>query len=174
MKGPFDHTIFYMGLSSDTKPTVGILIGSEFFETDTSLWFIFDGTSWNKKIIAEGGLVREFVEATSGALSGGTGTITLGIASGSRILSIQLRVDTAVTASGGGTTWTAAYVNTPTTAICSGQLFAKNTVYSAIHAAYEKATGTVSITLTPNAGAFTAGVIRAVVLYEAMENLGTI
>jgi len=117
-----------------------------------------------------GGIRRTLVEATSGALSGATGSIAVNVPSGARIHGIQLRVDTAIT-SDTGVSWSAAYVNTPTTAICSGQAFAKNTKFDAVHPAYEVATGTVTITVAPNAGNFTAGVIRAVVYYEDLVAL---
>ncbi len=37
----------YQGLSTDTKTTAGIKIGSTWYELDTSKTFIFDGSSWN-------------------------------------------------------------------------------------------------------------------------------
>ena len=37
----------YIGLSSDTKPTSNITVGSTFFETDTSNVYIFNGTAWS-------------------------------------------------------------------------------------------------------------------------------
>lgn len=115
-----------------------------------------------------GGMTARVAEATTGALSGASGTITLNILAGSRILGVQLRVDTLIT-SAAGVSWTAVYTNTPTAAITSGQAFTKNTKFNAIHPAYEITTGTVAITITPNAGTFTAGVIRAVVYYEALD-----
>lgn len=119
-----------------------------------------------------GGLVTKVVTATTGALSGASGTITLGIPAGCRIKAVQLRVDTAITfADAGDNTWTAAYTNTPTTAICSGKAKAKDTVYNALHAAYEITTGTVAISITPSTSTFTAGVIRAVVYYETLNAL---
>jgi hypothetical protein len=117
-----------------------------------------------------GGYSRALAEATSGALSGASGSIAVNVPSGSRILGVQLRVDTAIT-SGAGASWSAVYVNTPTTAICSGQAFSKNTKFNAIHPAYEITTGTVTITVTPNTGTFTAGVVRAVVYYESISTL---
>jgi len=38
----------YIGLSTDTKPTDNIKIGSRFLETDTDKKFIFNGTSWDE------------------------------------------------------------------------------------------------------------------------------
>jgi hypothetical protein len=82
-------------------------------------------------------------------------------------------VDTAITADT-GVSWAAAYVNTPTTAICSGQAFTQNTKFNAVHPAYEVTTGTVTITITPNAGTFTAGVVRAIVYYEALDQMSSL
>lgn len=123
--------------------------------------------------------VRPPTEATGGGfvtrvangsvtLSGASGTITLSpvIPTGSRIRSIQLRVNTAITSGDGATTWTAAYTNTPTTAIGSGYAFTKNTKPYIIHAAHEKTTDAVAITVTPNSGTFSAGVVEAFVYYE--------
>lgn len=120
-----------------------------------------------------GGFVRKVAEATSGALSGATGSIAVNVPSGARILGIQLRVDTLVT-SDIGTSWSAIYVNTPTTAICALQALAANTKFNAVHPAYEITTGTVTITLAPNAGTFTAGVIRAIVYYEAIDAMASL
>ena len=116
---------------------------------------------------SSGGLQRYLAEATTGALSGASGTITLNVPTGARLLGVQLRVDTAI-ASGAGSSWSAVYTNTPTTEICSGQAFTRQTKFGALHPAYEIATGTVAITITPNTGTFTAGVVRAIVYYEAL------
>ncbi len=121
-----------------------------------------------------GGLVRKFAEATSSALSGATGSIAVNVPVSTRILGIQLRVDTAVTFTEDGATWTAAYVNTPTTAICSGQNPAANTKFNAIHPAYELTTDTVTITLTPNDHEFAGGVIRAIVYYETFDAMASL
>jgi hypothetical protein len=118
-----------------------------------------------------GGMSRRVAETTSGALSGSSGSIAVNVPSGARILGVQLRVDTTVTFGGGGATWTAVYVNTPTTAICSGQNPASGTKFNAIHPAYEITTDTVTITLTPDTGTFSGGVIRAVVYYEMEDPL---
>lgn len=119
-----------------------------------------------------GGLSRRLSEKTV-TLAGATGSIAVNVPSGARILATQLRVDTLITSGDGGTTWKADFVNTPTTAICTAQAFAKNTKFNAIHPAYEVTTGVVTITITPDAGTFSAGVIRAIVYYEditAMAN----
>jgi hypothetical protein len=47
--GPYDTQTRYVGLSTDTKPTVGILVGSEFYETDTGKTFIYSGSAWIQK-----------------------------------------------------------------------------------------------------------------------------
>jgi hypothetical protein len=127
----------------------------------------------NSSTTSSGGFARRIAEATSGTLSGATGTIAVNVPSGARILGVQLRVDTAVTFSGTDTTWQADYVNTPTTTICSGQALAKSTKYVAIHPAYEITTGTVTITLASDGSdTFTGGVIRGIVYYEDMIAMG--
>lgn len=35
---------WYVGLSTDTKPDA--LVGSRFFEFDTTTWYVFDGADW--------------------------------------------------------------------------------------------------------------------------------
>ena len=37
----------FYGLSTDTKPTVGIPVGSTFLETDTQNPYVFDGINWD-------------------------------------------------------------------------------------------------------------------------------
>jgi len=113
-----------------------------------------------------GGFVTRIARAVSSTLSGASGSIAVNVPSGKRIKGIQLRVNTAITSGDGGTTWTAAYANTPTTAITSGQAFTKNTKFNALHPAYEVTTDIVTITITPNSGTFSAGVIEAFVYYE--------
>jgi len=40
------HTPHYQGLSTDTKPTTGVLVGAVFFETDSKSSFTYDGSAW--------------------------------------------------------------------------------------------------------------------------------
>ena len=123
---------------------------------------VSNGTNW-LPLFQPGPLKAE---AVSSSLSGASGSIAVNVPAGARILGVQLRVDTAITSGDGGTTWSAAYVNTPTTAICSGKAFTKSTKYNAVHPAYELTTDVVTITITPNSGTFSAGVVRGVVFYE--------
>lgn len=44
--GSYDHRVKYTGLSTDTKPTISILPGTGFFETDTGKTFIYSGSAW--------------------------------------------------------------------------------------------------------------------------------
>jgi hypothetical protein len=45
ISGPFEYIVKYMGLSTDTKP-ITVSKGSAFYETDTGLVYLFDGTTW--------------------------------------------------------------------------------------------------------------------------------
>ena len=120
-----------------------------------------------------GGFVRRIIEATTGTLSGATGSIAVNVPSGARILGVQLRVDTLIT-SATATSWSAVYVNTPTVAIAAAQAFAANTKFNALHPVYEITTGTVTITITPNLGTFTGGVIRAICYYESLDAMASL
>jgi len=40
----------YVGLSTDEKPTEDVPAGSRFYERDTGLEFIWDGTAWGQRI----------------------------------------------------------------------------------------------------------------------------
>jgi hypothetical protein len=46
--GPFDHEVRYLGLSTDTKPTLYVLTGTRFYETDTGNTYIYTGTAWSE------------------------------------------------------------------------------------------------------------------------------
>jgi hypothetical protein len=108
-----------------------------------------------------GGFNTAFLEATSGALSGATGTITLNIPASSYIRGVQLRVDTLVE---GATTWSAAFSGGNTASICTEIALAKNTKVNSLSGGL--ATATTQITLTAVGPNFSAGVIRAIVYYD--------
>ncbi len=40
----------FIGLSTDTKPTVGVPAGSSFFETDTASGWVYDGIAWRQLV----------------------------------------------------------------------------------------------------------------------------
>ncbi len=119
-----------------------------------------------------GGLECLFSNATSGALSGATGTIEVNVPDGARVLGVQLRVDTAVT---GPATFGASYSGGLLQLIDPIMAVAKNTKSNAMfdtNTDDDVAGGEVDITLSavPN---FTGGVVRAIVYYEdfiAMDN----
>jgi hypothetical protein len=117
-----------------------------------------------------GGYVRRSSEATTGAMSGSSATISVNIPEGARIIGVQFRVDTLIT-SAAATSWEAVWTNTATTAIGSGKAFTKNTKFDFVRASAEKTTGVAQITITPNTGTFTAGVIRAIAYYETIETM---
>jgi len=114
-----------------------------------------------------GGLVRKTAEATCTTTAATTCVVTLSIPTAVRLLGAQLRVDTALTA---GETWSAAYSGGSTTTIAAvGTAVAKDTKVNKLHVD-EITTNTTDITITRDAGSFTAGgVIRAIVYYETVE-----
>lgn len=44
--GPYDHSLKLIGLSTDTKPTTNVLVGTKFYETDTGSTYIYSGSTW--------------------------------------------------------------------------------------------------------------------------------
>ncbi len=44
--GASENKLKYIGSSTDTKPTIGILPKTEFFETDTREEFTYSGSAW--------------------------------------------------------------------------------------------------------------------------------
>ncbi|MFA5152212.1 MAG: hypothetical protein WC554_06635 [Clostridia bacterium] len=46
--GPVEGILGYVGVSTDTKPTVDVNPSSEFFETDTGKKYIFSGSAWSE------------------------------------------------------------------------------------------------------------------------------
>ena len=44
--GPYEKIVRYFGLSTDTKPTENIKVGTRFFETDTGDKYIYTGSAW--------------------------------------------------------------------------------------------------------------------------------
>jgi len=118
-----------------------------------------------------GGYTRKFLEATG--TPAGTTTyfdIALSIPASSKLLGVQLRVDTALTA---GETWSAAYITGSTTAIASaGTAVAKSTKVNKMHID-EITSAITNIRITRDAGNFTnaVGVIRAIAYYEVLETL---
>lgn len=40
----------YVGLAADTKSTVGVPAGSEWYETDTGATYVYDGAAWNLRL----------------------------------------------------------------------------------------------------------------------------
>lgn len=47
--GPYDFSLKYLCLSTDTKPTTGIDPGTEIYETDTGKSYIYSGSAWIRK-----------------------------------------------------------------------------------------------------------------------------
>ena len=106
-------------------------------------------------------------EATA-TLSGASTVIQTNLAIGVRLIGCQFRVDTLITSGDGATSWAAAYSGGSTTALVTGQAFAKQTKANKLHVD-EVPTSEVDVTITPNAGTFSAGVIRAICYYNSFS-----
>lgn len=119
-----------------------------------------------------GGAINLAVTEQTGTPSGTTTffDIAVNVPSGSNLLGVQLRVDTALTA---GETWSAAFISGSTTSIAgTGQAVAKNTKISKVLVSEITSAG-ANIRITRDAGNFTngVGVILAMVYYEALGTM---
>lgn len=82
MQGIYTPEFNYIGSSSDTKPTLGVRKGSVFFELDTMIEYIWDGTTWqvnrqssfnkvwNPSTLAWEAMVQPLLEADNVTVSG--------------------------------------------------------------------------------------------------------
>lgn len=122
-----------------------------------------------KLLGSSGGFTSLLAEATSGALTGATGTITLNIPTGSYIRGVQLRVDTLIETA---TAWTAAFSGGNTATICTGQDVAQNTKVNSFSGGLT--TNTTQITLTAEGGNFSAGNVRAIVYYDTFTAMSSL
>lgn len=50
VRGPYEFNVKYIGESTDTKPTAGLQLGTEFFESDTGSTYIYTGTAWAEEL----------------------------------------------------------------------------------------------------------------------------
>lgn len=154
------HTSDAAGLENSVIYTDGTNVGIN----NTSLGERLVVAGNIKTLGTAGGLTRKVAEATCTTTAATTCVITLNIPTQARLLGAQLRVDTALTA---GETWGAAYSGGSTTTIAAaGTAVAKSTKVSKMHVD-EVTTTTTNITVTRDAGSFTAGgVIRGIVYYD--------
>jgi hypothetical protein len=73
VRGPYEKPHYYIGLSTDTKPSA--MVGDEFFETNTKLWYIYNGSTWSQKPASGGGSGSlSFTSATDPATNAATTT----------------------------------------------------------------------------------------------------
>jgi len=115
-----------------------------------------------------GGFTRAVSENSVNITAAATCTIEVNIPATSRIIGVQLRVDTALTA---GELWDASFSGGSTDSICTGQAVAKSTKVNALPSIV--VTSETDIAITKNGGgSFTAaGNIRAWVYYEYLETV---
>lgn len=135
---------------------------------------LYGYTSW---IGTTGGFNVKIAEATGTATAAATFDIEVDIPSGARILGCQLRVDTALTSSDGGTTWSAAFIDGSTSAVAAGAAFAQNTKVNTMYnanAANDIASAETDIRVTCDGGkTFVAdGQVKAIVYYEDFTAMG--
>lgn len=135
---------------------------------------IFGGTYYNRLSTGSVGSCLTDSRATA-TLDVSTGSvITLNVPTGSILTGASLNNETAITFGGGGATYAAAYSGGSTQAIGTGIAAAKNTKTNALYdtnADSPVASAPVNITITPDAGAFATGTVRAVVHYREIASM---
>lgn len=142
----------------------GVTIGATTPAAGTFTTFTIMSTTAN----TGGGYKIMYAEATS-TLSGASTNIEINIPTGAEIIGTQLRTDTEITSGDGATSFSAAFSGGMTDAICSTQPFTKNNkVNSRTSGLVDSET---DITITPNSGTFSGGVVRAVVYYSIFNAL---
>ena len=142
--------------------------------TDAANGYVLGNTGWGLTTYGSlknipgttGGIFSSFKEATGTPSASTTYFDIPTLVDGTvRLMGVQLRVDTALTA---GETWSAAFTNGSTTPIITtGQAVAKNTkIYTMI--VPEITTNVTNVRITRDSGNFTngVGVIRAIVYYD--------
>jgi hypothetical protein len=137
-------------------------------------WYIDDVVLQDVSVSEQnGGIAQNFSNASNrSALSGASGTLQVEVPSGVRVTAVQFIVEDAITGSG-ASTWTATFSGGSTTVIRTSGAFAKNTKYN-VFLTPEVTTALTNITITPDAGTFTAGRIRAIVQYEQLLTLPSV
>ena len=126
-----------------------------------------------------GGMELYMAEAIGTATAAKTFSIAVNIPTNCLILGTQLRVETALTTSDGGTTWSAAFATGSTAACATNALFAQNTKVNTFfnyNAATGITTGTTTITVTADSNkTFQAGgIVRAIVYYWTFVAMGSL
>ena len=124
-----------------------------------------------------GGITLKTSEATGTATAAATFDIEVNVPSGAKIVSTQLRVDTALSSSDGGTAWSAAFIDGSTASVASGAAFAKDTKVSTFfnaNAATDITSAETDITVTADsAKTFIAGgKVKAIVTYYEFTAMG--
>lgn len=126
-----------------------------------------------------GTLKRNYNNSIGTSTSANTFDIAVSIPAGSRIIGCQLRVDSVLASSDGGTTWSAAYIDGSTETIATGLAFAqltkKDTMYDS-YLASDVIPTQADIRITCDGGKtfLAGGKVRAVVWYEAFTLMGNI
>lgn len=109
------------------------------------------------------------VYATTGTLSGASGTVAFAVPEGAVVRGVALKVKTALTSGDGGTTWDAALSGGASDAIGSGLAFTKNT--EAKRLLWSETASATNVTVTPDAGTFSGGEVVGVCWYEEIRSI---
>jgi hypothetical protein len=122
------------------------------------------------------GSITRYASTASATLSGASTDIEVDIPSGAKIISCALNVDITITGSG-ASAWDAAYTGGASQSIASSKAFTQNTKQTTpfdVNAATDIASAETDVRITPDAGTFTGGSIRAVVIYDVYSDLADV
>ena len=86
-----------VGLSTATKPTAGVVVGSTFFETDTGVMYIYDGSAW-QPYQTTGGLATTKILARDVAANDSDKTFTVPAATQWDVYSVYVKCVSTATA----------------------------------------------------------------------------
>jgi hypothetical protein len=126
-----------------------------------------------------GGLKLQVADAVGTATAAKTFSIAVNVPAGSILLGCQLRVETALTSSDGGSAWSAAYATGATQAVATAAAFDLNTK---VNTPFESSgttpitsnTTTITVTADSNKTFAAGGKVRAIVYYMAFTAMDSL
>ena len=168
------HERIFKATSSSVPMRIGknsATIGTMLFDNASITAVAQTITESNALVGSSGGLSKSVVEASVPIAAAASAVIPINVLNGEKILGVQLRVDSALTA---GDLWDAAFSGGSTDVITTARAVAKNTKFNLLTSIIT--TGTTNITVTKNGGgSFTAGgSISAIVYIEKLVALASL
>jgi len=137
-----------------------------------------DGTFTSLTITGTtGAVVLTTAEAVGTATAAKTFDIEVNVPSGVKIVGSQIRVDTALTSSDGGTAFSAAFIDGSTIAVASAAAFAQNTKVNTLFnenasTLITSAETDITVTCDSSKTFIAGGQVRAIIYYQQLTAMG--